>query len=283
VSEPPFARVGIVGLGLIGGSIALGVRRAWPSATVLGCDRSPSIADAAIGAVVDEAVGRVDGLKDVDLIILAVPLGAMKELMQSIARLGTRAVITDVGSTKRQVMAAAEAAALSRFVGGHPMGGSERVGLDHARADMFDGRPWLLVRGGGSSDDVARVERFVVGLGALPQWTDADTHDRIVAYVSHLPQLVAVALMNAAKGAVGDDGLSAAGRAFSEMTRLASSPADLWQGILADNADFVTEALQRFVKCLPQDGQLDEGEWVREAFARARASRGVPGRDKEDA
>jgi len=267
VSEPPFSRVGVVGLGLIGGSIALAARRAWPAVTIVGCDRSAATARAAVGGVVHEAVD-INGLKNADLIILAVPIAAMAGLMQSMARLDTMAVITDVGSTKRHVMGAASSAGLKRFVGGHPMGGSERTGLDHARADMFAGRPWLLVQGPGGEDESARLERFVKGLGAVPQWTDADTHDRIVAYVSHLPQVLAVALKNAASGAVGDAGLSASGRAFAEMTRLAASPADLWQGILSDNADFVAEALDRFVKSLPKDGQLDTGAWVREAFGK---------------
>jgi prephenate dehydrogenase len=274
VSEPPFTRVGIAGLGLIGGSIALGVRRAWPSIRVVGFDRSIAATTEAIGGVVHESVSEIAGLQGCDLIVLATPLAAMSGLMQAIAGFGSTGVVTDVGSTKRQVMAASRSAGLNRFVGGHPMGGSERVGLNYANADLFEGRPWLLVRGDASERDAQSVERLATALGAVSQWTDADTHDRIVAYVSHLPQVIAVALMNAATGAVGDVGLQAAGRAFSEMTRLAASPADLWEGILSDNSDFIVEALARFMESLPGDGQLGGREWVREAFARASAARG---------
>ncbi len=95
-----------------------------------------------------------------------------------------------------------------------------------------------------------------------------------MAYVSHLPQLLATALMNVAYDAVGDEGLAAAGPAFAEMTRLASSPSDLWQGILMQNADFTAEAVERFIACLPSDGRLASGDWVRDAFARAGQARG---------
>jgi prephenate dehydrogenase len=272
-AEAPFSRVGVVGLGLMGGSIAMATRFAWPRTTLVGFDRSDEAANAARRHAVHETVPAIADLDGSDLIILAVPLGALVELMPELARLSDRAVVTDVGSTKREVLAAAASAGVSPFIGGHPMGGSERGGLDHARADLFTGRPWLLVPGSGGPDDARRVERFIAGLGAVPQWTDAETHDRTVAYVSHLPQLLAVALMNATAAAVGDRGLSAAGRAFGEMTRLASSPPELWQGILARNADFVAEALKGFVGSLPTGDELKDGRWIRDAFGRAGATR----------
>jgi prephenate dehydrogenase len=269
----PFAKIGVVGLGLMGGSIALAARRAWPDVQLVGFDHAPRTAEAARGQIVHEIAADLRDLASCELVVLAMPLAAIIDCLPLLAAVRTRATITDVGSTKRQVMAGASAAGLSSFVGGHPMGGSEGSGLEHARADLFDGRPWLLVAGGDDAHAAARVEQFVSALGGLPQWTDADTHDRTMAYVSHLPQLLAVALMNATEEAVGDRGISASGRAFSEMTRLASSPADLWQGILSRNADFVAEALRTFTSSLPTGADLEGGRWIQDAFARARRSR----------
>ncbi len=271
-SAPPFARVGIAGLGLIGGSVALAVRAAWPSATLVGFDARPAPRDRA-DDVVDERVRAVTGLAGCDLIVLAVPVPAMSELMGELSAVEATTVVTDVGSIKRQVMAAAAAAALPVFVGGHPMAGSERGGLREARGDLFEGRPWLLVHGDASPAVRDRLVTFVSGLGAYPIWLEAEVHDRVVAYVSHLPQVVAAALMNAAVAAVGEGALAAAGSAFVEMTRLASSPPDLWEGILAANADCLAEAIDRLTASLPAEADLARGTWTREGLARAGGSR----------
>jgi prephenate dehydrogenase len=273
--EAPFGRVGIVGLGLIGGSIALAARRAWPRATVTGFDQTSATREAARPHT--PTVDRLTDLDGSDLVVLAVPLAAMPASMAAVADFARPCVVTDVGSTKRDVIAAARAAGLIGFVGGHPMAGSERGGLDQARPDLFAGRPWLLVADDREADAARRIERFVSGLGAVPRWTDPDTHDRTVAYLSHLPQVVAVALMNAAGGALDNGEFAAGGRAFDEMTRLASSPPDLWDAILSQNADFVAEALRRFVASLPAEGDLEDGTWVREHFQRAAAARARAG------
>ncbi len=273
--EPPFSRVGIFGLGLIGGSIALGARRTWPHITLVGFDRSREILDTARGKVVHETVTSLGGLASCDLIILAIPVNAIVELMPVLARVETRAVITDVGSTKRQVIAAARAAGVTSFVGGHPMGGSAHVGLEFARPDMFVTRPWLFVSQTATPPaSASRLDRFARGCGATPHWFDAEAHDRAVAYVSHLPQLLSVALMNAASSSIAaDGGLTAVGRAFTEMTRLASSPSGMWVDIIASNGDFVAEALKALVANLPSEADLRDGRWVRECFARAGSSR----------
>ena len=272
-SDPPFSRVGIVGLGLIGGSIALATRTAWPGVTIVGLDRSPETAVAAHRGVAHEVVERVADLAGCDLILIAAPLPQIVEVLPEIAAARSHAVVTDVGSTKRRIMTAARAAGLSRFVGGHPMAGSEHAGLGHARGDIFEGRPWLLVEQDAGADVHAALARFVQGLGGVPQWIDAETHDRTVAYISHLPQAIAIALMNAATDAVGESGLTAGGRAFNEMTRVASSPSGMWEAIFSQNGDFVAEALARFVQALPTEAHLRDAAWVREAFARAARAR----------
>lgn len=269
--DPPFTRIGVVGLGLLGGSIALATREIWPSARLVACDRC---ADTTSTAVVDEVVSGLDDLASCDLVVLAVPLDQMAACLDAIGRSGTRAVVTDVGSTKRRVMAAAAAGGIQSFIGGHPMAGGERPGLAFARADLFRGKPWLLVPGSADAEASACLERFISGLGAIVRWMDAESHDRTVAYVSHLPQIVAAALMNAAEAGVGSAGQTAAGNAFGEMTRLASSPADMWARVLEENADFVREALEQFARELPSaaaDGKPDE--WAREALARSARAR----------
>lgn len=268
--DPPFASVGLVGLGLLGGSMAMAVRATWPSVTVSAFVRSPT-PDAR--AIVDYLVPDVAELAACELIVLATPVGAMPSYLDAFARSRTSAVVTDMGSTKRTVMAAARAAGLTAFVGGHPMAGGERPGLGLARADLFRDKPWLLVKGSGDADAGRRVESFVRALGAVVHWMDADTHDRTVAFVSHLPQIIAAALMNAADQGVGLGGRDAAGSAFAEMTRLASSPTDMWTGVLEDNLDFVREALAAFLSELPLEKDADPGAWASDALTRSGAAR----------
>lgn len=264
----PFGRVGIAGVGLIGGSIAAAVRAVWPQVAITGLDRPDVLTAAAAADLIDTRGRSVDDLIDLDLIVLAAPVPEILTLIPQVARLGPRALVTDVGSTKRHILRGAASADLSHFIGGHPMAGAERPGLEHARADLFHGQPWVLTPGAAVPDDaITRLERFVVeGMGAVPRRLDADTHDRTVAYISHLPQLLAVALMNTAGGAVGEAGLALSGRAFGEMTRLASSPADLWEGILATNADYVAEAAAAMAAELPTRASLHVTQWIEETF-----------------
>jgi prephenate dehydrogenase len=269
--QAPFERIGIIGTGLIGGSIALAARRVWPSVRITG---TPSRSGPLPAGMIDHAESDIVALAAAsDLVVLGVPVTVMPGVMATIARAGSTAVVTDVGSTKRGVMAAARNAGLRAFIGGHPMAGGERPGASEARADLFVGKPWLLVEGTATADQATRLEAFVRALGAVSRWMPADEHDRTVAYVSHLPQVVAAALMNAAERAVAGTGPHVAGNAFAEMTRLASSPAEMWQGICAENADFVAEALRVFLAQLPQEPGLVDGSWVGEALPRSGAAR----------
>ena len=282
-TDAPFSRIGIVGLGLIGGSVALAARRAWPGTTIVGFDQQPATAEKALRLTVSRTVEHLGDLDGSDLVLFAVPVAAVVELLPVVSRFSHPCVVTDVGSTKRQVMDAAAAAGLDAFIGGHPMAGSERGGLDHATPDLFNRRPWLLVVRDEASEAAKRVERFVSGLGAVPHWMGAHDHDRAIAFVSHLPQIVSVAIMNSAAAALDARGLAAGGRAFEEMTRLASSPSDLWEGILTRNADYVAEALAAFMKDLPTAENLGDAGWIKDTFdragrARAKAREGLPPR-----
>jgi prephenate dehydrogenase len=132
----------------------------------------------------------------------------------------------------------------------------------------------VAAREGAAADQAyVRLQAFVEGLGATPHWIDADSHDRIVAYISHLPQLLATALMNVAGDEVGEAGAALSGAAFAEMTRLASSPASMWQSILTENADNVSEALRQFAARLPGSADLTGDVWVKATFDRAHEAR----------
>ncbi|HWB31415.1 MAG TPA: prephenate dehydrogenase/arogenate dehydrogenase family protein [Vicinamibacterales bacterium] len=272
-SPAPFQRIGVAGLGLIGGSVALAAKSIWPDVVVHGCDAAAQVGDARARGVVSDGATDIAALAGCDLIVLAVPLGSMQDVLHALGRTRTDAVVTDVGSTKRRIVATAKDVGLRQFVGGHPMAGGERPGLDQARADLFADRPWLLVDGTADADARARVEAFARGLGARPSWMDADAHDRTVAYVSHLPQVVATALMTSADEALGIGGKAAAGPAFAEMTRLASSPPDMWTSVLAENADFVAEALAQFARDMPSIADLQSGAWARDVLTRAGQAR----------
>ena len=283
LEQPPFRTVGIVGLGLIGGSIALRARAAWKGVRLIGVDRPAVMADAVARRVIDQSRGSVAELTDADLVILATPVPEVIELIGTVAGNALPGLITDVGSTKREILKAAERAQLANFIGGHPMAGLERSGLAAARADLFEARPWLLVDAAEEAAPVRRLQRFIIGLGARPMHLDATSHDRTMAYLSHLPQLLAVALMNTAAEACATDALIASGRAFREMTRLAASPPAVWKGILATNADFIAEAAQSLVAHLPvSPDRVADAASIDEGFAYANEARarldGGPGR-----
>jgi len=260
----PFARVGIAGLGLIGGSIALALRRRSPSTRIVALDR-PDVIDAARSAgVIDAGAAAVGDLGGADVIVLATPIPAILESIAALGRVAPDAVVTDVGSTKRRIVAAAAAAGLREFVGGHPMAGRERGGLAAADHALFEGRTWFLARGTASDDALLRIKAFVRGLGATPADIDPERHDRTMAYVSHLPQIASTTLMAEVGAAVGPHGVACAGQGLDDMTRLAASPADVWSGILETNADFIAEAgtrlaesLARFARELQDEGAVE--------------------------
>ncbi|HKW01285.1 MAG TPA: prephenate dehydrogenase/arogenate dehydrogenase family protein [Vicinamibacterales bacterium] len=244
-TEPPFASVGIVGLGLIGGSVALALRAAWPSIRIAGVDTAPA-GDAAVARkIVDERRASARALADLDLILLATPVSTIIDSISELGRSGVATVVTDVGSTKRRVLEAAESSHLRNFVGGHPMAGGERGGLDGARADLFRGKPWFLSPAATASEEARdRMSRLVQGIGASLSIVAPDVHDRTVAYLSHLPQLLSLGLMVNGVEALGEESLQHAGRGFDDMTRLAASSFGVWESILATNADYIVEALQ---------------------------------------
>jgi prephenate dehydrogenase len=275
---PVFQRVGIVGLGLIGGSIALAAREIWPTSLVIGVDNKEVLETAMRLHAIDVAADDAVVLAEADLVILAAPVRQNIELLEMLdENVRQAAVITDVGSTKRAVVEAARGLpARFRFIGGHPLGGAAKGGLEHARSDLFAGRPWLLTPTSDRDpgDAVEKLSSFIRALGAEPRVMDVATHDRLLAFLSHLPQLTASALMGVVGDAVGPDGLALSGKGLADTTRLASSPADIWRDIAATNADQIGPALDALIAVL-QDLRRDlpDGERLSDVFDKAAAWR----------
>jgi prephenate dehydrogenase len=276
-APPVFDKIGIVGLGLIGGSIALACRQLWPKALVIGVDNKDVLETAMRLHAIDVAADDLVVLAEADVVILAAPvktnIALLAELDENVRQ---PAIITDTGSTKRgTVEAAGSLPARFTFVGGHPLAGAAQGGLEHARADLFQGRPWILIAEDGGPG-LAKLTEFVQALGAVPRMMSVQAHDRMLAFLSHLPQLTASALMQVVGDAVGEDGLTLAGRGLADTTRLASSPPDIWRDIAATNADEIGPALDALIALL-QDLRRDlpEGDRLADIFtdaARWRAS-----------
>ena len=271
----PFDTIAIVGLGLIGGSIALAARRQWPAGLVIGVDDKRVIEQAMVRQAIDVAADDLVVIKEAELVVLAAPVEQNEARLAELdAHVPGAAVVTDTGSTKRAVMAAA-AALPSRFtfVGGHPLGGAARGGIEFARADLFCGRPWLLTPASDAGGSVPeRLQRFVEALGAIPQTIEAAAHDRLLALVSHLPQITVSALMQVVGEGAGEAGLALSGRGLRDTTRLASSPAGIWKDVCRTNADEIGDAIDRLIALLGElKADLRRGQTLERVFAAAAA------------
>ena len=272
-SEPPFSNIAVVGLGLIGGSIALAVRERWPASRIIAVDTRSILAHALSTGAIERAVDNVAAIGDADLIVLAAPVRQNIDLLRQIAGVHKHpVVITDVGGTKRTIVDAARTLpSTMTFVGGHPLGGAERGGFAFARPDLFAGRPWIFTPGDPrSTEAVARLSQFVTGLGATPATMDADRHDRLMAFVSHLPQLTATVLMDVVGRAAGSEGVQMGGRGLADTTRLASSPANVWRDICETNTDSIEHALDLLIARLTElRAGLREGNTIDAIFDEA--------------
>jgi prephenate dehydrogenase len=274
--QPPiFSKIGIIGLGLIGGSIALRARELWPSALVIAVDNKDVLEEAMRRHAIDVAADDLVVLAEADLVILAAPVKQNIALLADLDdNVRAPAVVTDTGSTKREIVVAArDLPPRFTFIGGHPLAGAAQGGLEHARPDLFEGRPWLLTPIAKSDQGSAALDslsQFVTALGAQPRILEPRAHDRMLAFLSHLPQLTASALMQVVGNAVGDEGLALAGRGLADTTRLASSPPDIWQDIAGTNADEIGPALDALIAVLHElRRDLSDGDRLAEVFTDA--------------
>ncbi len=227
--------VAIVGTGVIGGSVGLAARRRL-GATVRGS--GPEAPRALERGAIDVACATLrEAVEDADVAFVATPLGVIEETVDAVlAAAGADCVVSDVGSTKTAVVAGRDD---ERFVGGHPLAGSEAAGIEHAREDLFADAVWYLTPTARTSGVLyERLHRVLVGLGARPAAIDPDVHDRLMAAVSHLPHVLANVLVAQAIRAV-DDGetIPATGPSFRDATRVAGANPALWPDILLGNRD----------------------------------------------
>jgi prephenate dehydrogenase len=252
----PIVRVAVIGTGLIGTSVALAARRA--GADVVGWDLDGDVlAGAAASGGLTAATSATEAVRGADLVVIATPIRAVPAAVVSALADAPAAIVTDAASVKTRVLAdvraAAPAADLARFVPGHPMGGSERSGPEHAAASVVDGIVWVLAPGPETDPAAAaRVSAWVEAIGARPVVMQPERHDRLVAVVSHLPQVASTTLMGtAADREAGEaDTLLLAAGGFRDLTRLAASRASLWSEILVANREEVATAIDRFVERL---------------------------------
>ena len=237
-------RLGIVGTGLIGASVGLAAKRAGVR-EVVGYDFSEPTAHAARDhGAIDEVVMSMDEFEPASLVLVAVPVIALPSVTASVLQDDRDWTVTDVGSTKAGVCASVPNA--SRFVGGHPVTGSEAHGPQHATAELFDGATWFLTPSVETEPERYRlVHGFVSSLGATPVAIDPLAHDRLVALTSHLPHALANAIVNQAGAARidGHDPLAAAGGSLRDMTRVAGANPRIWVDIFLDNADVLAAAI----------------------------------------
>jgi len=265
-------RVAVLGVGLIGGSIGLAARRRL-EAEVVGYDPDPeTLARAVRGGALDRGEADVAAAcAGAEVVFCAAPVAGLTELAgDALTVAGSEAVVTDVGSTKRDIVAALGAD--ERFIGGHPLAGAETSGVGNAREDLFEGARWYLTpkpeRSSGLLYD--RLQRTVAGLGARAQAIDAETHDRLMATVSHVPHVVANVLVSQAAAELTRDSerMPEVGPSFRDTTRVAGANPAIWGDIFASNSeavaeaiDAVTERLRRAVELIRSGDRAAVAEW----------------------
>ena len=278
-----FDKLVIIGVGLIGGSVALAARRAGLARQIVGAGRPGEALDDALRlGVIDAAASPAEAVKNADFVLLAIPVGKMPEVMASIApHLPAHAIVTDAGSTKGDVVAAARtnlADRLSRFVPAHPIAGAEKSGVQAARTELFDHKNVVLTPlPENDADAIAKAEAFWRGCGANVSSMTTETHDQIFAAVSHLPHVLAFALVEEISRRPNADqlfGFAAGG--FRDFSRIAGSSPEMWRDICLANRDAMLQELSAYIDRLGQIRHLieaNDGNQLAEVFEHARNAR----------
>ena len=253
----PVQQITIVGTGLIGGSLGLALKQAGFAGEIVGCDKRAVLDVAEAHGAIDRAEADLErAIVGSDVIVLATPVGCILAQLESIAPLvPPTTLITDAGSTKQRFVERARelfgTQAAQRVLPGHPMAGKEFGGIEHADASLFRDAVWLVTPIDGNENYTARQQEYLELLGAIGARTiamDAERHDRLCAWISHLPQMIATALASALRDELGDDDAVTriGGRALREMTRIAHSPYSMWRDIALTNTGHIEDALLRF-------------------------------------
>jgi prephenate dehydrogenase len=255
--------VAIVGVGLIGGSFALALRKAGFQGKIIGVSSPATIQKALARGAIDEALPLAEAARRADLVYLSQPIS---QILATLDVLDTDALVTDAGSTKTVICERARKMRRGRFIGGHPMAGKESRGIEHADADLFRGRPYVLTA------REPQLEAWIERFGARLVILDPLDHDVKAAIVSHVPQLISSALALELGGTGGATQL--AGPAAVDLTRLAFSPYEIWKDIFDTNPGPINVALKLFIGVLEDLGkQLNEPSMKREFLRAAKAAR----------
>ena len=250
--------VAIAGVGLIGGSFALALRKAGFQGKIIGVSSPLTIQKAVTRGAIDAALPLAEAAAAADLVYLSQPISG---IIATLGVLDTGALVTDAGSTKAVICESGRKLKRGRFVGGHPMAGKESRGVEHADADLFRGRPYVLTA------REPQLETWIERFGARLVILDPVEHDRLVAFVSHLPQLLSTALAAVLAGKE-----NVAGPAAADLTRLALSPYDIWRDIFATNAEPIDAALGAFIARLEEVRAQLRSSDMEALFSQASAS-----------
>lgn len=278
-----FDKLVIIGVGLIGGSVALAARRAALARQIVGAGRSDEALEEALHlGVIDAAATVEEAVKDADFVLLAMPVGSMPAVMAAITpHLPSHAIVTDAGSTKGDVVAAARAhmgSHIASFVPAHPIAGAEKSGVAAAKVELFDKKNVVLTPlAENSPDTIAKTEAFWRGCGANVASMSPEVHDRIFAAVSHLPHVLAYALVEEIACRPNADqlfGFAAGG--FRDFSRIAGSSPEMWRDICLANHEAMLQELDAYIDRLRDIRQQiadNNGNRLVETFSHARAAR----------
>jgi prephenate dehydrogenase len=254
-SDFSFKKITIIGVGLIGGSLGLALKEKKPNFKIIGIDKQEIIEKAIIRGAIDEGtINLKEGIKEADVVILATPVKIILDLLPQINPfLKKGCLVTDTGSTKTQIVKKASKV-LSKdihFIGGHPMAGSEKYGINSANTHLFLDKTYILTPS--NKNNLTALEKIflIIGMiGAKRLILDPFEHDKIIAAISHLPQILAVSLTNTISRLVQEENnnnyLKVIGGGFKDMTRIASSPYNIWEDICQTNQENILRTIQEF-------------------------------------
>ena len=288
----PIRQITIIGTGLIGGSLALALRKNKFAGRIVGCDREGTLERARMrGAIDDGTANPGDAVRGSQVVVLATPVLAIVDLIERLGpSLPPKALLTDVGSTKTMVVERAVKVfgktAGKRFLAGHPMAGKEMSGVDYADADLFHKAVWFLSPLPGQNLNEGLFAEFagwIDQIGARIAMLPAEEHDRLCAWISHVPQMISTALAAALVEEFGDEAplLAAGGRALQEMTRIAASPYSMWRDVAITNQKNLEQALWKVEQRLANIRENLATRQLAEEFEQAHALRKAPLKKRE--
>jgi prephenate dehydrogenase len=278
-----FKKITIIGVGLIGGSLGLALKEKHLNFKIVGIDKQEIIEKAITRGAIDEGTVNIEeGTKEADIIIIATPVKTILAILTQIAPfLKKGCLVTDTGSIKQQIVQKASKV-LSKdvfFIGGHPMAGSEKYGIESAEPYLFHNKTYILTPAPKSNLALKKISLLIKMIGANELILEPIEHDRIVSAVSHLPQIIAVSLINT----IGELSLrrnsnnyfKAIGEGFKDMTRIASSPYKMWEGICDNNQENILEMIQEFKNYLEviEDKLKNNPNSLKEEFQKAKKLR----------